>query len=86
MRNAGWGMSREDKDNTATPIWNGDTARLSFFTPAIVCQKDAMSCIEYILDHEEEDYYEQEPEDRLYHIYKCALDALGLKERENKDD
>ena len=54
--------------------------------PGIVSQQDAMSCIEYILDHEGEDYYEQEPEDRPYHIYKCALDALGLKDQEVKDE
>ena len=83
----------EDKSNTITPLWNGERMEVigepaisAILRPEIVSQQDAMSCIEYILDHEGEDYYEQEPEDRRYHIYKCALDALGLKEYQKEGE
>lgn len=56
---------------------------------SITDNKAALSCIEYILEHEAEDYYEQaghngitqenweEKWDKIHHIYSDALKAIG---------
>ena len=51
--------------------------------------KAALSCVDYILEHEAEDYYEQAGQngitqanwekkwDKIHHIYSDALKAIG---------
>jgi len=58
-------------------------------TYTIKDNKAAINCIEYILDHEADDYYEQAAEngitkanweekwDKINHVYASALKAIG---------
>ena len=56
---------------------------------SVVDSKAALECVDYILEHEAEDYYEQAGHngitkanwetkwDKIHHIYAAALKAIG---------